>query len=295
VNVHPTKREVRLQNEQRLYPELIRGVREQVEGRFPALRLRGRPGEPVAQDAPDRQVPLGLYLSRPAPSGGGRVAERQGTPQVIPFPGTEPGESGESAAPSPPETAGPAMASMWQVHETYILAAITDGILVIDQHAAHERVLYEQAMRRLRGEPAASQELLFPLVVDLTADEFAILLEAHAVLEKLGFHLEHFGETTVLVHAIPAGLREWRHGTLLRDVLDHYTDLPTNLDVQERVARSVACEGAVTAGQKLTLEEMNALVDQLFATEKPQGDPHGRPVFLRMDLSELHRRFGRSG
>lgn len=295
VNVHPTKREVRLQDERRLYPELIRAVREQVEGRFPALRLRGRAGEPEAPP-PDRQVPLGLYLSRTAPAESGRVAERPAGPRVVPFPGVPfaPPEASESAESPEPPTA-PAMASMWQVHETYILAAITDGLLVIDQHAAHERVLYEQALRRLRGDAAASQELLFPLVVELTPEEFAILLEAHAVLEKLGFHLEAFGETTVLVHAVPAGLREWRHGALLRDVLDHYTDLPTNLDVQERVARSVACEGAVTAGQKLSLEEMNALVDQLFATEKPQGDPHGRPVFLRMDLSELHRRFGRSG
>jgi DNA mismatch repair protein MutL len=136
---------------------------------------------------------------------------------------------------------------------------------------------------------------LFPQVVELTHDELSILLEVTAILEKLGFHLELFGGTSVLVHAIPAGLRAWRHGALLRDVLDHYTDLPTALDVQERVARSVACQGAVKAGQKLSLEEMNTLVDQLFATEKPQGDPHGRPVFLRVELSELNRRFGRSG
>jgi DNA mismatch repair protein MutL len=210
---------------------------------------------------------------------------------VLPFPGVEPAAADASGD----EETEPAMASMWQVHETYIMASITGGVLVIDQHAAHERVLYEQSLGRLRGETVASQELLFPLVVELTADEFAVLLEANTTLEKLGFHLELIETNTVLVHAIPAGLREWRHGALLRDVLDHYTDLPTSLDVQERVARSVACQGAVKAGHKLTLEEMNSLVDQLFATDKPQGDPHGRPVFLKMELEELHRRFGRSG
>jgi DNA mismatch repair protein MutL len=187
------------------------------------------------------------------------------------------------------------MASMWQLHETYILAAIGGGLLIVDQHAAHERVLYERALRRLTGEPATSQELLFPLVVEFTHDEFSVLLEMYSTLEALGFHLERFGGTTVLVHAVPAGLREWRHGGLLRDVLDHFSDLPTSLDVQERVARSVACQGAVKAGQRLSLEEMNALVDQLFATEKPEGDPHGRPVYLRVGIEELHRRFGRSG
>jgi DNA mismatch repair protein MutL len=150
-------------------------------------------------------------------------------------------------------------------------------------------------MLRLDGAPPVSQELLFPLTVDLTHDEFSLLLESHSVLEKLGFHLEVFGGTTVLVHAIPGGLREWRHGALLRDVLDHVTELPTSMDFTERVARAVACQGAVKAGQKLTLEEMNNLVNQLFATHKPQGDPHGRPVFLRVPLTDLHRRFGRSG
>jgi DNA mismatch repair protein MutL len=292
VNVHPTKREVRLLRERQLYPSLISMVRQRVEDRFPSLRIepQGTPEEPRPAESP--QVPLGLYLSRSPERepGGVSDAPRPRLPgEVVPFPGSAWEERGEEGEPEP------AMASMWQLHETYILAAIQNALLIIDQHAAHERVLFEQALSRLRGEPAASQELLFPLVVDLTHDEFSVLLEAQPTLEKLGFHLELFGGTTVLVHAIPAGLREWRHGALLRDVLDHFTDLPAHLDVQERVARSVACQGAVKAGQKLTLEEMNTLVDQLFATEKPQGDPHGRPVFLRVGLEELHRRFGRSG
>jgi DNA mismatch repair protein MutL len=290
VNVHPTKREVRLLRERELYPRLIHLLREKVEERFPTLRLRDPrpPAEPV--EPASRQ--LVLDPAGPAAAPPGWVADgerREGT--VLPFPETAirapEAEDGESDA--------PAMASMWQVHSTYIFAAIAGGILIIDQHAAHERVLFERAMGRFRGEWTSSQELLFPQVVELTADEFSVLLEVSTTLEKLGFHLELFGGTTVLVHAIPSGLREWRHGALLRDVLDHYTDLPTAADVQERVARSVACQGAVKAGTKLSLEEMNALIDQLFATEKPQGDPHGRPVFLRIPLQELNRRFGRSG
>ena len=295
VNVHPTKREVRLLRERELYPRLIRLVRSQVEGRFPALHLHGETGGGGSADVGGTKN-YGLPFPVAPTGGAGLVGEPPSAdgegkePRVVPFP------SGAGAVSQ--ETTGeetPAMASMWQLHETYILAAIEGGLLIIDQHAAHERVLYEQAMKRLEGEPPTSQELLFPLVVDLTHDELSLLLETHAVLEKLGFHLELFGQTTVLVHAIPSGLREWRHGALLRDVLDHVAGLPTNLDVRERVARAVACHGAVKAGQKLSLEEMNALVDQLFATEKPQGDPHGRPVFLRVELSELHRRFGRSG
>ncbi len=280
VNVHPTKREVRLVRERELYPRLIAALRHVVEDRYPALRLR----------EPDAVTPVS-YVPRFSE---GRVAEPnvvQAMPGILPFPAPPVSALQEMVE----DEAGPAMASMWQAHNTYIFASIMGAVLIIDQHAAHERVLFEKAMARLRGEAAVSQELLFPQVVELTHDELSILLEISATLEKLGFHLELFGGTSVLVHAIPAGLRAWRHGALLRDVLDHYTDLPTALDVQERVARSVACQGAVKAGQKLSLEEMNTLVDQLFATEKPQGDPHGRPVFLRVELSELHRRFGRSG
>jgi DNA mismatch repair protein MutL len=299
VNIHPTKREVRLLRERMLYPRLIGLVRACVDDRFPVLRLSGRE-KPPRRESPDSQVPLGLYLSRSRSTASwGADGPSRSAPEVLPFPGPK-----RSAAPEGGEPGGPpgaeeeseprAMASMWQVHETYILAAIEGALLIIDQHAAHERVLYEQALRRLQGESPASQELLFPMVIELTHDELSVLLEVASPLEKLGFHLELFGGTTVLVHAIPLGLREWRHGALLKDVLDHYTDLPTQTDIEERVARSVACHGAIKAGQKLSLQEMNALVDQLFATEKPQGDPHGRPVYLRMSLDELNRRFGRS-
>ena len=288
VNVHPTKREVRLQDERQLYPRLISALQPFVEDRFPGLRM-DRAETPdalpfpdvAASDAPPQ---LTLYGTPPvAPARPDRVADADQPPgEVLAFPTGEPEEPA-------------ALADLWQLHDTYILARVKEGLLIIDQHAAHERVLYEEAMRRLQGENPVSQELLFPTVVELAPDEFSVLLESHSTLEKFGFHLETFGGTSVLVHAIPAGVREWRHGALLRDILDHFADLPGQMDVWEKVARSVACHGAVKAGQALTLREMNELVDQLFATQKPQGDPHGRPVFLRMDLAELHRRFGRSG
>jgi DNA mismatch repair protein MutL len=316
VNVHPTKREVRLQRERELYPRLIHLLRDRVEERYPALKLREsqrESGEPVGIPA-DRaafaaltglQAKLDLFGAAPEPSTGeGRVAEPPpgdepgSPPQVLAFPVSYAQRGiGEAAAETDTTTGDsePALANLWQLHDTYILARIPTGVLIIDQHAAHERVLFEQAMRRLQGDGPVSQELLFPIVVDFAPDEYAVLLEVHGALEKLGFHLEAFGGTSVLVHAIPAGVREWKHGALLRDVVDHYSELPGKLEVHERVARSLACHGAVKAGQRLSLREMNELVDQLFATRKPQGDPHGRPVFLRMDLSELHRRFGRSG
>ena len=299
VNIHPTKREVRLLRERELYPRLIHLLRDRVESHFPTLKFTtSTEWRPPAALPGEGGGSTGLRLvPAAAPAGGaGRVGDsaRETLPAgLLPFPlarSAEPVTVEEEGG----EAQGRALASMWQLHETYILAAIEGGLLVIDQHAAHERVLFEQAMLRFAESRTTSQELLFPETVELTHDELSLLLETHAVMEKLGFHLELFGGTTVLVHAIPAGLREWREGALLHDVLDHLDDLPTSMDVNERVARAVACQGAVKAGQKLSLAEMNALVDQLFATRLPQGDPHGRPVFLRLELAELHRRFGRS-
>jgi len=287
VNVHPTKKEVRFLRERELYPRLTALLRSRVEGHFPNLELRPLADESLPEDLerasrpyPTQQEILGLF--RP---GGERGA-------IVPFPTPAPRVSAAADAAPEPE---PTLANLWQLHETYILARIQSGLLIIDQHAAHERVLYEQALRRLSGETPVSQELLFPTVVELGPDEFTVLLESHGALEKLGFHLETFGGTSVLVHAIPAGVREWKHGALLKDILDHMADVPEDVEIHVKVAQSLACHGAVKAGQRLSLKEMNELVDQLFATEKPKGDPHGRPVFLSLDLQELHRRFGRSG
>ena len=275
VNVHPTKREVRLLRERELYPRLIHLLRDRVEEHFPTLKFttstEWRPTTPFPGGG-EGQGSLRM-VSAAAPAGGaGQVADvsrHELPPNVLPFPRSASFEPIEVEGES--ETQAPALASMWQLHETYILAAIEGGLLVVDQHAAHERVLFEQAMLRFEEGRTTSQELLFPETVELTHDELSLLLETHAVMEKLGFHLELFGGTTVLVHAIPAGLREWREGALLHDVLDHLDDLPTSMDVNERVARAVACQGAVKAGQKLALAEMNALVDQLFATRLPQN------------------------
>lgn len=291
VNVHPTKREVRLLRERELYPRIIRLLRLRVEGRFPSLKLRDPGGAQLPDDAlPGLQQSLHFHAPLRPGAGASLVGDGGSEPDIVPFPGAAPAAAphAETAeeAPSP---------NLWQLHETYVFARIPGGVLIIDQHAAHERVLFEEAMRRFRGEAPLAQELLFPTVVELAPDEFPALLECLPALEKLGFHLEHFGGTSVLVHAIPAGLREWRQGALLRDVLDHLSDLPDALELHEKVARSVACHGAVKAGQRLSHREIRDLVDQLLATEKPQGDPHGRPVFLHIDLRELHRRFGRSG
>jgi DNA mismatch repair protein MutL len=205
-----------------------------------------------------------------------------------------PAASGEGAAAS--ATADPHDSDIWQLHRTYILAPVRGGLVIVDQHAAHERILYEEAIARLRGGQGASQGLLFPALVDLARSQFELLLEVTPLLRKLGWDLSPLSPPTVVLQGVPVGLESERPGSLLQAVLDGIAEGGTTAqdDLLERVANSHACHTAIRAGDELSKDEMRALVDRLFATSRPHGDPHGRPTFVRLDLAELHRRFGRT-
>ena len=185
---------------------------------------------------------------------------------------------------------------VWQLHRTYILAPVRGALVIVDQHAAHERILYEEALARLESREGEAQQLLFPALIDLEHDRFELLLEIGPWLKQLGWDLTLLGPPTVVIQGIPAGLARERPGELLRDILDDVAREGTDggrIDVAERVARSYACHAAIKAGAPLTIEEMRTLVDRLFATRKPHGDPHGRQTFVRLEMDDLHRRFGR--
>ena len=182
-----------------------------------------------------------------------------------------------------------------QVHESYILVEAEDALLIVDQHSAHERVLYERAMQALESGTEAAQELLFPLTLQLTPAELDAV-EAHAEpLAKLGYRLEPFGGRTIAVHAVPAPHARFDAERCLRDVVadlagGRFGGLANPL---ERFASTFACRAAIKAGQALTEREMQELVDRLFATELPAHDVHGRPTIVQLPLGELERRFGR--
>jgi DNA mismatch repair protein MutL len=194
-----------------------------------------------------------------------------------------------------PDSGETGLAPIWQLHRRYLFAQTRQGLLVVDQHAAHERVLYERALDHLRGMPAASQQLLFPVVIELDPDEMASWREFARDLGTLGLEGEEFGGRSVLLRGVPA---VWGRDpeTLFHDLLHELSGAGRRgRDRAERLAAAWACRSAVRSGQPLSLEEMNALVDQLFATRMPHGDPHGRPTFLLVTLEDLDRRFGRSG
>lgn len=182
----------------------------------------------------------------------------------------------------------------YQIHAMFILAPIKKGILLIDQHAAHERILYEQALGKQSGARTASQQLLFPIVIELTPVEKNIVDAGISHFEKFGFSLADFGGNAVSVSAIPAFLGDGMVESTLRDMVRYLLDGRTPGgydDPYKRFAAAFACGAAIKTGQKLTQEEMNSLLNNLFASENPYICPHGRPTLVRMSLDELSRRF----
>ncbi len=183
---------------------------------------------------------------------------------------------------------------LWQLHNKYLVSQIKSGLVIIDQHAAHERIIYERVKNNFHSRQSASQQLLFPQTLELTIEDYTYLLEILPYLEKVGFIVKGFGNRTVVVEGVPSGLQVGRESKLLLDILDEYKlKLAVEADIQERVAKSLACRSAIMSGDPLTDTAMAALIDQLFACETPYFCPHGRPTMITLSLEELDKRFER--
>jgi len=183
--------------------------------------------------------------------------------------------------------------NIWQLHNKYIISQIKSGMAIIDQHVAHERVLYEHAMESFEQDmPLASQQLLFPETIELNPEDFTYILDLKHYLEKLGFSFKFFGKNTVVIEAVPADVRLGNEIKILQQIIDIYKENEhKGIEIRENIAISYSCKTAIKAGDKLSKEEMNALIDQLFATKLPYVCPHGRPIIIKVDLKELDRKF----
>ncbi len=184
---------------------------------------------------------------------------------------------------------------VWQLHNRYVVTPIRSGLLLVDQRAAHERILYEQALGALDGGMSLSQQLLFPVTLEFTPADFETVLELMDDLRKLGFDLAPFSGRTVQVQGVPTGVSRDSVQRLLEDVLDQYKQYRADLHLEARdsLARSLARRSAITPGTVLAEAAARKLIDELFACTMPYTCPNGRPTMIKLSMDELERRFGR--
>lgn len=178
----------------------------------------------------------------------------------------------------------------WQLHNTYLFAQVQTGYVIIDQHIAHERILYEDLLKQ--QDHVHTQPLLFPIPIELTPAEHLAFEETKEILTSLGIESKAFSGRTVVVEAVPAGTQLNR--TDLVELFKELSQLEKKgWDYREEIAKVVACKSAVKAGQPLAQEEIESLINRLFACENPYFCPHGRPIIIKISLEDLEKRFGR--
>jgi DNA mismatch repair protein MutL len=331
VNIHPTKVEVRFRDSQRLYSQLLTTVRQTfltsdlhsrlqtpaVEApmervapaveppRFdlkptPAARetvsswFSSKPGTPFMSYPPSgyaggRPEPTWAASLPPAPSPSAATTFDEFAPEATPSP-ERAREKGVAVAPIELPT------KAIQVHDTYLIAETDDGMVVIDQHALHERILYEEMKARVLSGGVESQRLLVPESVDLHGADAAEVLQRKDVLAQLGLGVETFGGDTILVTSVPAMIRDVSPDRLVRDLAEHFrsSPIPPSADgLLEDVLNMIACKAAVKANQKLTADEIDALLARRHLAANTHHCPHGRPTALTFTKAELERQFGR--
>lgn len=295
VNVHPAKAEVRFRD-----PGLVRGLI--VSGLRHALADAGHRSATTLSDQA-----LGAFEVRPAaaaPVYQMDHASRPVRPHLSGFsdvPGTyaarvEPAPDAEADVPATEALDRPLGAAKAHLHETFIVSQTRDGMMLVDAHAAHERLIYERLKARLRASDVPSQALLIPEIVELRSDDCARLLAATDDLGRLGLILEAFGPGALCVRETPALLGQVDCAPLLRDIADELTDLGTSDRLEARmdaILSRMACHGSVRAGRRLSGPEMDSLLREMEATPNAAQCNHGRPTSVALSLQDIEKLFGR--
>lgn len=324
INVHPTKTEIKYQDEKSIYA-IIRSAVKRSLGKYnitPTLDfdqensighlITEKPLEQIVQPtisfnpdfnpfANESQTPK---TDRSSPSYTREVSDHRRTPvpqnwdtlyEIARRQSDEQQElHSEVTIPvQEQEVSKSSERQLFQIHNRYILSQIKSGFMLINQQAAHERILYERFLQQLDSHSGTSQQSLFPQTVTLNTGDFELLKELLPDIRNLGFDIREFGKNTVVVEGIPADLSNVAEHALLEHLLEGFKNNLTilKLDKRDNLARSLARNGAIKAGAKLSLEEMNLLIDQLFACQMPNLALNGKPVISTFTLNELAERF----
>lgn len=317
VNVHPTKQEIKFDDERLVYNYLRVAVRHALGSHSitPTLDFEQENSLPLSSLQPGNHLKSNFQQS-----GGNFQSGRPSSPAEITrrqadnlrhweklyeglddntgnrgssHPSADQTLTIESAWGSEPEKEDKSQKTPYQIHATYIVSHIKSGFLLIDQQAAHERILYEQFLHVLEQQTAASQQQLFPRTIALPPSDAVLLKEILPQINLLGFDIQEFGQNTFVINGLPAELSGKKDELLvLENLLEQYRqNVNLQIGVKENLARSMARSAAIRRGTPLTVPEMQSLIDRLFACEMPWKSPSGRLSLLTFELDELTRRF----
>lgn len=258
VNIHPAKNEVKFKDEKYIIDLLTQAIKKKIFSRTAVVDYK----------------PSGI-----------EIIEREGIKKaakfiqetVMPY-GSEEKAKVESGRDSD---------EFWQLHNTYILSQTKSGLIIVDQHVAHERIIYESIMKGKKG----AQRLLFPITLELTPEQYRVYKKTKPILNELGIEFKEFSSRTIVLDSLPAYAQVNRED--ISGLFDEINELGNLIKEKGEIAKVVACRSAIKAGQKLSIIEMQNLIDGLFACENPYTCPHGRPIVIKYTLDELASRFGR--
>ena len=292
VNVHPAKSEVRFRE-----PAMVRGLI--VSGLRHALAEAGHRASTTVSSAA-----LGAFT--PEPTGQPRVYQMDRPRDAPGYSGLaetatmfepQPSARVEEDAPQVEAQHRPLGAARAQLHENYILSQTEDGLVIVDAHAAHERLVYEKLKAQMANTGVGAQALLIPEVISLSEGDMALLMEQNATLSQMGLSIEPFGQGAVAVQSVPALLGHVDVQRLVLDIVDELSDGGTQQSLQtqlDAILSRVACHGSVRTGRRMQADEMNALLREMEATPHSGQCNHGRPTYVSLAMSDIEKLFGRT-
>ena len=188
----------------------------------------------------------------------------------------------------------PIIDDVWQIHNKYLVTHLNDGILIIDQHVAHERILYDSAIKGLNNNKTESQSVLFPNALELQGEDFDILIKLMPYLEKIGFRIKEFGENKVIIEGIPVYVKNNDEIEIIKHVIDTFDSFnEKDNEVFDKIAANYSCKAAIKSGDSLEKNEIKHLINRLFQSNNPYFCPHGRPIIVNLTINELDKRFER--
>ncbi|MBT1701317.1 DNA mismatch repair endonuclease MutL [Fulvivirgaceae bacterium PWU4] len=309
VNVHPTKTEIKFDDERAVYAVVRSAVRQAIGSHnlTPAIDFNADVNilSKLSQSAGQSndvyfEERFSTALHRSNTENWEKLFEGQQRPAAVDQQSEKPKEVQtlrfESALNSPAaEQSLQEEKFLFQLHQRYLVRPVKSGMMILDQQLMHERILFERFLNQLRNKSAESQQSLFPQTITLSAADFALVMEMEQEITALGFRFEVFGKNTLLVNGIPANLSSGREKELFEGLLEQFkiNQSELSLPLKENLARALARRACIKSGQKLVKEEMQSLIESLFACSTPNYAPDGRPTFFIFELGKIESYFSR--